>query len=116
MRLGFNTRTAVRTEPDIDLKPETLPAHVAIIMDGNGRWAKARKLPRVAGHRAGAENIRRIVECALEHQLHYLTLYAFSTENWRRPQAEIDGLLGVLGDVIERETPRLREQGVRICH
>ncbi len=119
MRLGLNThaRTA-HTKPntDTDLKPDVLPTHVGIIMDGNGRWAKAHNLPRLAGHRAGAENIRRIVECALEYQLSYLTLYAFSTENWRRPRAEIDGLLGVLGEVIERETPRLRDDGVRVCH
>ncbi len=118
MRLGFNARSAARTKPAIDagLKPESLPVHVGIILDGNGRWAKAHNLPRLAGHRAGAENIRRIVECALEYRLRYLTLYAFSTENWRRPQAEIDGLLGVLGEVIERETPRLRDEGVRVCH
>ena len=92
------------------------PQHVAMIMDGNGRWARQRGLPRLAGHRAGTENIRRIVEACVEQEIGYLTLYAFSTENWRRPSAEVQGLLRILGEVIERETPELDRQGVQIRH
>jgi undecaprenyl diphosphate synthase len=92
------------------------PQHVAMIMDGNGRWARQRGLPRLAGHRAGTENIRRIVEACVEQEIGYLTLYAFSTENWRRPDAEVQGLLRILGEVIERETPELDRQGVQIRH
>ncbi len=93
-----------------------IPQHIAIIMDGNGRWARQRHLPRLAGHRAGTENIRRIVtECA-EQGVHYLTLYAFSTENWSRPSAEVDGLMRILSDFIDRETINLHREGVRLRH
>ena len=92
------------------------PHHVAMIMDGNGRWARQRGLPRLAWHRAGTENIRRIVEFCVQQEIRYLTLYAFSTENWRRPDAEVQGLLRILGEVIERETPELDRQGVQIRH
>jgi undecaprenyl diphosphate synthase len=97
-------------------QPERIPAHVAIVMDGNGRWAAARGLPRLAGHRAGAENIRRIVEACAHYGIRHLTLYAFSTENWTRPRDEVDGLLHILGEVIDRETPRLKAQGVQVRH
>jgi len=96
--------------------PTPPPRHIAIIMDGNGRWARARGLPRLAGHRAGTENIRRLVaECA-ELRVDCLTLYAFSTENWSRPVHEVRGLMRILGEYIDRETNRLHEQGVRIRH
>jgi undecaprenyl diphosphate synthase len=98
------------------LDPVCIPQHVAIIMDGNGRWARQRNLPRVAGHRAGAENIRRIVESSIRFGVKYLTLYAFSTENWNRPQDEVSGLMTILGEVLERETPKLHAEGVRINH
>src|SRR5437763_567644 len=93
-----------------------IPRHVAIIMDGNGRWAQERGLPRLSGHRAGTENIRRIIESCVEFGVQVLTLYAFSTENWRRPDAEVNGLLIILGDVIERETLQLHENGVQLRH
>jgi len=93
-----------------------VPRHIAIIMDGNGRWARQRHLPRLAGHRAGTENIRRIVtECA-EQGVQYLTLYAFSTENWSRPSAEVDGLMHILSDFIDRETINLHREGARLRH
>src|SRR5512138_3555907 len=92
------------------------PRHIAIIMDGNGRWARQRGLPRLAGHRAGTENIRRIVTECVEQQLACLTLYAFSTENWSRPAHEVEGLMRILGEYVERETGRLHEQGVRLRH
>lgn len=93
-----------------------LPRHVAIIMDGNGRWARARGLPRLAGHRAGTQNIRPILEAAVEFGLGVLTLWAFSTENWGRPEQEVRGLLRLLEETIRRELPRLQEQGVQIRH
>jgi undecaprenyl diphosphate synthase len=92
------------------------PRHIAIIMDGNGRWARRRGLPRLAGHRAGTENIRRIVEACVEQGIAILTIYAFSTENWTRPLEEVQGLLGILGEVIERETDSLHRNGVQVRH
>ena len=94
----------------------TVPRHVAIIMDGNGRWASKRGLPRLAGHRAGTENIRRIIEGCVELGVQILTLYAFSTENWRRPDDEVSGLMEILGQVIDRETEDLHANGVRLRH
>ena len=88
--------------------------HVAIIMDGNGRWAKARGEERLYGHMQGVESIRKAIRSALEHGVEYLTLYAFSTENWGRPQTEIDGLMELLVKHTARETPELKQQGVRI--
>jgi undecaprenyl diphosphate synthase len=100
----------------LGLDSATVPQHIAIIMDGNGRWARQRNLPRVAGHRAGAENIRRIVESSIRFGVKYLTLYAFSTENWNRPAEEVSALMTILGEVLERETPKLHAEGVRINH
>lgn len=97
-------------------KIEPIPHHVAIVMDGNGRWAVQRGLPRLAGHRAGTENIRRIIEAFRRYGVKYLTLYAFSTENWVRPREEVRGLMGILGEVIKKETRNLHEKGVRIRH
>src|SRR4051812_41742628 len=101
--------------PVVDREVAT-PAHVAIIMDGNGRWAAERGLPRAAGHRAGTENVRGIIETCVEVGVRILTLYAFSTENWQRPYEEIDALFAILGDVIDRETQELCRQGVQIRH
>jgi undecaprenyl diphosphate synthase len=89
---------------------------VAIIMDGNGRWAKQRGLPRQAGHRAGTENIRRVITAFAERNIRYLTLFAFSTENWARPKREVNALLRLVGRVIDRELSALHEQGVRLLH
>jgi undecaprenyl diphosphate synthase len=96
--------------------PERVPSHVAIIMDGNGRWARARGLPRLAGHRAGVENLRRVIEAAVEFGIHTLTIYAFSTENWARPPDEVRGLLNILEDVIDRELDELNRNGVCLRH
>jgi undecaprenyl diphosphate synthase len=93
-----------------------IPQHVAIIMDGNGRWAQQRGLPRQAGHRAGAENVRRIAEACRDFGIKMLTVYAFSTENWTRPQAEVRGLMTLLSQVIERELENLCKNGVRLHH
>jgi len=95
---------------------EVIPTHIAIIMDGNGRWAQARGLPRMAGHRAGTENLRRIIEAAIEFGISYLTIYAFSTENWNRPQDEVQGLMRIFEDVIDRELQELHDQGVQLRH
>lgn len=100
---------------NLDL-PEKIPVHIAIIMDGNGRWALSRGLPRLAGHRAGTENLRRVIEACIEFGIPYLTLYAFSTENWGRPQEEVQGLLRILEDVIDRELQELYDQGVQLRH
>jgi undecaprenyl diphosphate synthase len=95
---------------------DPLPRHVAVIMDGNGRWAKERGLSRQAGHRAGTENIRRLIEAFGERGVEYLTLYAFSTENWARPRREVSTLIKLLGRVLERELMALHENGVRLVH
>jgi undecaprenyl diphosphate synthase len=97
-------------------KLENVPRHVAIIMDGNGRWAKSRGLPRLAGHRAGTENLRPVLEASAEFGIEALTIWAFSTENWRRPEAEVMGLLRILERVIQRELQQLHEQGVQLRH
>ncbi len=104
----MNHRTAV--------KLENPPNHVAIIMDGNGRWARRRGLPRIAGHHAGTENLRQIISSSVEFGVKYLTIYAFSTENWGRPQEEVDGLMSILADVIDRELTELHKEGVRLYH
>jgi undecaprenyl diphosphate synthase len=93
-----------------------VPRHIAIIMDGNGRWAKQRGLPRLAGHRAGTENLRRVIRECAEQGVRYLTLYAFSTENWTRPSAEVSGLMMLLGEYINRETENLHREGAQIRH
>jgi undecaprenyl diphosphate synthase len=92
----------------------SLPRHVAIIMDGNGRWAKARRLPRAAGHRRGVDAVRRIVRKAGEIGLEVLTLYAFSSENWRRPAEEVSDLMGLLRHFIRADLNEIAEAGVRI--
>ena len=93
-----------------------IPAHVGIIMDGNGRWAAERGLPRLAGHRAGTENLRRILEASVEFGIKILTIYAFSTENWQRPDSEVQGLLGILEQMLKREVKNLHRNGVRLRH
>jgi len=89
---------------------------VAIIMDGNGRWAQSRGLPRLAGHQAGTENIRRILKACVEHGVKILTLYAFSTENWGRPNAEVKGIMRILEQTLDRELPELQKNGVQLRH
>ncbi len=91
-----------------------MPRHVAIIMDGNGRWAKKRHLPRVAGHRSGAEAVRRTIRAAAEQGIEALTLYAFSSENWRRPAAEVSDLMGLLRQYIQSELDELADNGIRL--
>src|SRR5258706_2267130 len=104
------------SKPIPSLPIDQVPEHVAIIMDGNGRWALKRSLPRLAGHHAGTENLRRIIRASVEFGIKYLTIYAFSTENWGRPREEVDGLMRILEDVIEKELNELNEQGVQIRH
>ena len=96
--------------------PSNVPAHVAIIMDGNGRWALKRGLSRVEGHKAGTENLREIIKACIEFGIQYLTIYAFSTENWGRPVDEVDGLMHILEDVIDQEFDELNQQGVKLVH
>lgn len=93
-----------------------VPYHLAIIMDGNGRWAQSRHLPRLAGHRAGTENLRRVLRACKDFGIKILTVYAFSTENWRRPQEEVRGLMTILDHYIVREMRGLHEEGVQIRH
>ncbi len=94
--------------------PRPGPKHVAIIMDGNGRWAQARKQPRLFGHHAGGKRVREIVEACPENGVEYLTLFAFSTENWKRTQSEVAGLMSLFRRYIQREARELRDNGVRV--
>lgn len=91
-----------------------LPEHVAVIMDGNGRWASSRGLPRIAGHRAGVQAVRRTIEAAMQAGVKWLTLYAFSSENWRRPEEEVSGLTGLLLHYLRHEVAELAREGVRL--
>ena len=91
-----------------------VPRHVAIIMDGNGRWAEQHGLPRSAGHRMGVEAVRRTVRAAIELGVQYLTIYSFSSENWARPASEIDDLMGLMRRFIRRDLAELHQNGVRI--
>ena len=104
------------SQDNTDSLPVKIPVHIGIIMDGNGRWALARGLPRMAGHRAGTENLRRIIEACIEFGIKYLTIYAFSTENWGRPTAEVQGLMRIFENVIDTELQELHDQGVRLRH
>jgi len=98
------------------IKLARVPRHIGIIMDGNGRWAKARGLPRLAGHKAGTQNIRRVLEACVEHGIEVLTIYAFSTENWGRPEAEVRGLMRLLEETIAEQLPELHAKGVQFRH
>jgi undecaprenyl diphosphate synthase len=109
-------KPANREEADLldklDLK--RLPEHLAVIMDGNGRWAQRRHLPRIAGHRAGVKAAREVIESCARLKLPYLTLYAFSLENWRRPQAEVDFLMRLLREYLKRELPTIHKNNIRL--
>ena len=94
--------------------PPPPPTHVAIIMDGNGRWAEAKRLPRIEGHRRGAESVRTAIECAAKYGVRYLTLYGFSSENWKRPAQEVGDLMGLLRRYLRSEIAELHKNGVRL--
>jgi len=96
------------------IDPNRLPEHIAVIMDGNGRWAKKRGLPRIEGHRAGADSVRAVLEYCARLQIPYLTLYAFSSENWKRPKEEVNGLWHILKTVIKKELPALKKNGISV--
>ena len=93
---------------------EKVPRHVAIIMDGNGRWAQQHKLPRLSGHEAGRKSVKKVVQAAIAHGVRYLTLYAFSVENWQRPREEVQGLMGLLRLVLREELAEMGKEGVRL--
>ena len=114
---GLFSRTPKTTEADAIFDPQgVIPVHVGIIMDGNGRWARARGLPRAAGHRAGTKNIRRVLEESVRIGIKALTVYAFSTENWARPKDEVDHLMRLISQSIQDELDDLDANGVRILH
>lgn len=100
--------------PQIDDEQRTLPRHVAFIMDGNGRWAQQRGLPRIAGHRAGVESLRKTIAHALKLKLEYLTLFSFSSENWSRPASEVDAIMGLLRRFVRSDLAELNAKNVRI--
>ena len=100
------------------MKPELkrLPVHVAIVPDGNGRWAEKRGLPRLKGHQSGVKNMRTIIEYLNDYGVKYVTLYGFSTENWARPMEEISGLFRILKERIDKDVPKLHRKGIRVKH
>ena len=104
------------TQPDEGPAIMAAPHHLGIIMDGNGRWAQQRGMPRLAGHQAGVDNIRRILEHCVQRGVKVLSIYAFSTENWRRPPDEVGGLMRLLGLTIQRQLKELNKNGVKILH
>jgi undecaprenyl diphosphate synthase len=110
--LSVENREEAELLEKLDLK--RLPEHLAVIMDGNGRWAERRHLPRVAGHRAGVKAARQVIETCARLKLPYLTLYAFSLENWRRPQAEVDFLMRLLREYLKRELPAIHKNNIRL--
>ncbi|HSQ38821.1 MAG TPA: isoprenyl transferase, partial [Anaerolineales bacterium] len=110
------TRSYLMPTPSNTIPADKLPRHVAMIMDGNGRWAISRGLPRLAGHKAGTENLRRVIRSTVEFGVKYLTIYAFSTENWGRPLEEVRGLMSILEDVLQRELNELHKEGVQLRH
>ncbi|MEK7354064.1 MAG: polyprenyl diphosphate synthase, partial [Chloroflexota bacterium] len=93
-----------------------LPVHIAIVPDGNGRWAEQRGLPRLSGHQAGIENMRRLVQILNEYPIKYVTLYGFSTENWNRPEAEVTGLFRIVADFMDKTALEIHRQGVKLRH
>ncbi len=111
-----DTNTLTQTSSPIQAPIQALPQHVGIIMDGNGRWARSRSLPRHVGHRAGVENLRRIIRTVGEHGIGHLTIYAFSTENWQRPKQEVKRLIALIDPFLERELPELHKEGVQLRH
>ena len=106
----------MKTADSLDLEAIKVPTHIAIIMDGNGRWAKDHGLPRLLGHREGSRRVRAIIEACIERGVKYLTLYAFSTENWSRPKIEVRGLMYLISNYIDREVGNLHRMGVRLRH
>jgi undecaprenyl diphosphate synthase len=106
----------VKQKKPLDLAAVHVPTHVAIIMDGNGRWARRRGLPREAGHRAGVENLRRVIDACVEFGIKILTIYAFSTENWGRPESEVRALMKIFARVLDQEITDLHRQGVCLHH
>ena len=116
MKAAALLKTADREEAELlaKLDPNRLPQHLAIIMDGNGRWAERRHLPRIAGHRAGMKRVGEVIETCARLQLPCLTLYAFSLENWRRPETEVDFLMRLLREYLKRELPGIHKNNIRL--
>lgn len=116
MAIAAGAQASATSQPASESRAETVPAHVGIIMDGNGRWANRRGLPRLAGHHAGTENVRRITTACADAGVDVLTIYAFSTENWRRPADEVFGLMRLLAQRIDIEAAELHRNNVQIRH
>ncbi len=114
MSIAVTSRAALAAQATHPTQASACPAHVAIIMDGNGRWAASRRLPKIAGHREGARAVRRTIEAAIENGVAWLTIYAFSSENWRRPAGEVLDLTGLLRQYLKSEIAELKENGVRL--
>lgn len=112
----FKAKKVSKEDNLVEIDKKSIPNHIAIIMDGNGRWAKERNLPRTLGHKAGVETIRKIVKECNKLGVKYLTLYAFSTENWKRPKEEVDNLMDLLVEYLKNEFNELNDNGVVINH
>ena len=109
-QVGFFSRKKKSNDPIISPKP----AHVAVIMDGNGRWAKAQGLTRIAGHKKGVDSVKSAIKSCLEHDIAYLSIFAFSSENWKRPEGEVNALMDLLANALETQTKKINENGIRL--
>lgn len=112
--LDQNRQELEATYSKVDLDPENIPKHIAFVMDGNGRWAKEKNQPRTLGHKAGAEALRRMIKACAKYNIHYLSVYAFSTENWKRPEAEVSFLMGFFELLLKQELKGLKKNNVRV--
>src|SRR5689334_5895719 len=112
----IKTQESTATQSTAAQPEEPVVRHVAVIMDGNGRWATRRRLPRLAGHKAGVTALRRVVECCIDEHIEMLSVYAFSTENWGRPRSEVDGLMRLFWETIRSDVEKLHKEGVRLRH
>ena len=110
----IETESLRKLYQEFELDPDNIPTHIACVMDGNGRWAKSKGKPRIFGHKAGAEAMRRIIKACEKLHIRYLTVYAFSTENWSRPEKEVQFLMAFFTELLDREVPKMHDEGLRI--
>ena len=114
-KVKAQSQSVTANQQSLDQTPGAI-RHLAIIMDGNGRWATKRHLPRIAGHKAGVNALRRVLECAIDEHIEMLSVYAFSTENWGRPRIEVDALMRLFWETIRTDIEKLHREGVRLRH
>lgn len=110
----FSKRVFKRKKPSLNSEISRKPTHIAVIMDGNGRWANAQGLNRIAGHKRGADAVKSLIKSCVEHDIPYLSIFAFSSENWNRPESEVSALMTLLGNALETQVNKLNDNGIRL--